>query len=364
MPKNIVKPLPIGKIRSDLGLSQEEMANLMGVGRSTVARCEDGTHKIDEKKIVMAQAIAVAYNNDRADKEKIKILLSDYSVEFAYAILLIDGIITDSTFEVDPRGFLREIIKDKCKVRFKLPLIFKIFEKKEADAISEFEKITLKYPDEINTHNESGLTPLMEAASRSTFDLFKIICRRADVNVKSPISHASALHYALYPNSNKHLNNDEIGQKEAIARLLIESGADVNARDLMGQDPLTLAAGQNFSVDLIELLVNQGAIINYCCKVSPLMNAACEGNIEIAKKLIDLGAKVNLQDKNGNTALHWAVKSNQIESFKILIESGGKVDEIKNHEGETPASMANKNRKEEFNLCIENQNSNHRKLRL
>ncbi len=358
MLKNTYKPFEITKARIDLELSQEEMAILMGVGRSTIARCEEGTYKLDPVKQEMAIAVAEAYKDERADRDKIKKLLADYLIEFAYVILLIDGLIPEPSIALDTRGFLREIIRDKYKCRYRKSLMFDIFDKDETFAMKMFEKIALKHSDELNSFNEDGLTPLMEAARRRMPELCRIMCTRVDVNIKSPKSRATALHYALYPEDGRGISDKELETKLSIAVLLVNNGADVNARDLLGQDPLTLAAGLRKSAALIEMLIGQGAFVNYIAKTSPLMNAVCKNNVEGVKTLLGKGALAGLRDRNGNTALHWAIKHSSAEVFALLYlkaknEVEGEVEDLKNRAGETILGLAQKKGNEAFLMVLE-----------
>jgi ankyrin repeat protein len=67
--------------------------------------------------------------------------------------------------------------------------------------------------------------------------------------------------------------------------------------------------------------------------------AAINGNIQIAAILIKAGARLNDQDKIGNTALHYAAERNQLEILKLLLDVGAPVDP-QNHDGMTPLMLA------------------------
>jgi hypothetical protein len=55
----------------------------------------------------------------------------------------------------------------------------------------------------------------------------------------------------------------------------------------------------------------------------PLMNAAVNGNVEIARDLLEAGASVNLATQTGNaTALHWAVFFHRLDIVRLLLEHG------------------------------------------
>ena len=65
------------------------------------------------------------------------------------------------------------------------------------------------------------------------------------------------------------------------------------------------------------------------------MNAATNAwNYEIAKMLIEKGANVNAQDKNGKTALFYASASNNDDVAVLLLKSGADAD-IKDNNGKT-----------------------------
>ena len=79
---------------------------------------------------------------------------------------------------------------------------------------------------------------------------------------------------------------------------------------------------------------------------TPLHEAAQEGHFEVAKYLIEKGAKVNAKNKLEETPIHKAVKSNEneksLEIVKLLIDQGANVKSQTIH-GATPLSIAIKN---------------------
>ena len=86
------------------------------------------------------------------------------------------------------------------------------------------------------------------------------------------------------------------------ARLLIESGANVNAIALNGVRPLGFAVLQNH-IDIVRLLLSNGAVsgINAIFQKSGttcLHIAVKNGNIEMVRLLLDMGSNPNLKAKN------------------------------------------------------------------
>ena len=63
---------------------------------------------------------------------------------------------------------------------------------------------------------------------------------------------------------------------------------------------------------------------------------------QLVREIIDLGAQVNIADKMGNSALHYAVINNNSEIVKILLNKGILKDH-KNSEGKTAQDIAKAN---------------------
>ena len=92
-----------------------------------------------------------------------------------------------------------------------------------------------------------------------------------------------------------------IGSPEAV-KLLLDSGADVNAKNQFEATALILGAGNPAKA---RMLVEKGADVNAKSKLgrTPLMIAAsCDGCSATVKLLLDKGADPNAKDKDGNTA--------------------------------------------------------------
>ncbi len=72
---------------------------------------------------------------------------------------------------------------------------------------------------------------------------------------------------------------------------------------------------------------------------TPLMKAACNGWEQIAAELIQTGAKLDLADKNGDTALHYTAQFTQPRVMKLLLDAGAKTD-LQDKWSQTPLTMA------------------------
>jgi ankyrin repeat protein len=111
------------------------------------------------------------------------------------------------------------------------------------------------------------------------------------------------------------------------AELLLKSGAQVNmtARNKLHVAPLHAAAAAH-RTDICRLLLDSGADVNARQQedVTALHEAAMSGQLELAKLLLERGADVDLKSANGKTALTYAMESGQKEMSDFLRQRGAK----------------------------------------
>ncbi|HXH26110.1 MAG TPA: ankyrin repeat domain-containing protein, partial [Vicinamibacterales bacterium] len=136
------------------------------------------------------------------------------------------------------------------------------------------------------------------------------------------------------------------GNVEA-ARLLVDAGADVNAREAWGgQSALMWAAAQR-QPEMVRFLVSRGADVDARGRVrqwerkviteprpkdmnkggfTPLLYAAREGCVECARHLVAGGADLDLPDPDGITPLNMALLNLHFEFAAFMIEAGADVN--------------------------------------
>ncbi|KAF4180178.1 hypothetical protein CNMCM8927_005287 [Aspergillus lentulus] len=112
-----------------------------------------------------------------------------------------------------------------------------------------------------------------------------------------------------FPCTPPTLHAAALGQNEAVARRLIELGADVNAVDKNGASPLTYAADNPTGTPA----------------ASPLHRAAYRGNIEAIKLLLAYGADVAARSSYNFLPWHHAAERGHYEAVVLLVEGGGDV---------------------------------------
>ncbi len=114
------------------------------------------------------------------------------------------------------------------------------------------------------------------------------------------------------------------GKREP-AEVLIQAGADVNARSLnpMRNTPLHAAAAGR-STELVRLLAEHGADVNACQEGgwTPLHAAAQNGDRDLVQLLIALGADVKLRAANQQNALDLALTGGHQNVVELLEENG------------------------------------------
>ena len=117
--------------------------------------------------------------------------------------------------------------------------------------------------------------------------------------------------------------------KENFAKLLVEYGADVNAKNTHGDTALMEAASFGH-LNVVKFLVEHGANVNAATILgmyagsTALIYASERGHVNIVKYLIKHGANINAKKKNGDTALSLAENNGHTEVARILQESGAR----------------------------------------
>ena len=109
-----------------------------------------------------------------------------------------------------------------------------------------------------------------------------------------------------------------------VAKLLIEKGADVNARNCLQETPLHRVASSYLA--MAKLLIEKGADVNArdSSQRTPLHNAARMDDTQTAALLIAKGADVNAKTNHGATALNRATSHGHEEIVQLLKQAGAK----------------------------------------
>ncbi len=121
----------------------------------------------------------------------------------------------------------------------------------------------------------------------------------------------------------------------------LAAGANINKKNRFGQSALMLAATMG-RLAVAELLVEEGADINAKDMEhgrSVLMFAVADGHLAVAELLIAKDVNVNAKNNDGYTALMFATIRGRLEIVKLLLENDADIT-IKNNWGETALGIA------------------------
>ena len=132
------------------------------------------------------------------------------------------------------------------------------------------------------------------------------------------------------------------GDLSKTKKLLI-SGANVNATDVEGHSPLMMAEActtRPGRPELVELLIANGAAVNLQARDgrTALMYAAKNGDTRAVKALLKSGASIKIADNEGETALMNAVRFSCDEgTIKALVDAGADL-KATDHKGHSALS--------------------------
>ena len=158
----------------------------------------------------------------------------------------------------------------------------------------------------------------------------------ADVNAyKSGYSAGTPLHRAVRKND------------LPMIEVLLDAGADVDARDGGGGTPLHVAANYSDKLAVSKVLLAAGADVNArdsnwntpLHELARFNHPLGDQSVELARILIDAGANVETRQRHGNTPLHYAARREEIPIVEVLLEAGADVH-ARNDDGETPLIKA------------------------
>jgi uncharacterized protein len=158
----------------------------------------------------------------------------------------------------------------------------------------------------------TGDTALMLAARTGTSGAVRILLDAgADVNAAETWGGTTPLMWAV---SEGHLD---------VARVLVAAGADVNARSYY----VAAANGRGFEGRTPVAARTDSRIEDFASGwLTPLMFAAREGHLELARLLVGAGADIDAQAGDSKTALVLAIFNGNYDLASFLVERGADVN--------------------------------------
>lgn len=186
-----------------------------------------------------------------------------------------------------------------------------------------------------NAQDADGRTVLIAAAARGDLEVVnKLLSRGADPNVKDKRSYTALSHAS------------EAMYEQVVDALLSRPEVDPNSRGLNSR-PVLLAYVWRDSKARVEKLLAHGADVNAqdADGDTALHGAAQTGNVEIMQMLLDKGANPNAQNHSGGTPLMWSAVYGHDDAARLLLSRGADMS-LKDSDGITAAEWAARNKRE------------------
>lgn len=200
-----------------------------------------------------------------------------------------------------------------------------------AKKCDECTKLLIEHGAEIDRKGKHGVTALMLAIKKWNFEV-----------VQRLVDSGSDLKIADDDGNTALLVGASVAFKDGI-QYLHEHGANVLVKNHNGDNALVLCAAYEFEAEkAAQYLIEAGVDVNEPNHdgVNALMAAAAaDDRFGTVDCLINAGAKVDMQDKHGNSALMKACEKGAYRSAQFLIDAKADLN-LKNADGDTALVVA------------------------
>jgi ankyrin repeat protein len=209
----------------------------------------------------------------------------------------------------------------------------------------------------VDTRNTHGANVLMEAAQMGHVSIIELLLQKE--TDQRALNEAILRDIEYQPTIIRQESSKVADQPEdadpfvKTVKLLLDKGADINARNEEGATLLIEAAGFG-RLAIVKMLIQKGADLEARSNNggTALHAAACDcalatmpDTYDVVKLLLEKGAAINAKDNEGYTPLMIASGGGVVKTdiVRLLLENGAKT-RLKNARGETAISIAQKDK--------------------
>ena len=167
----------------------------------------------------------------------------------------------------------------------------------------------------INKKDSNGGTALTVAAQSGHLAIVQLLLEKgADIEAKDILKETALM---------KAVRGGYFG----IVQLLLKKGADVEAKDRWNETATIKAAEYGYS-SVVQLLLEKGADVEAKNKwnQTALIRAARDGHLDVVQLLLEKGADIEAKDRLDTTALIKAALNGNKGVVQLLLEKGANID--------------------------------------
>jgi ankyrin repeat protein len=175
-------------------------------------------------------------------------------------------------------------------------------------------RLLIQHGADVNPKRDNEIPALVKAAEAGNVAVTsELLDHGADPNARTRLGQTALFSAAIKGH-------------DRVVEALLNGGADVDAKDKEGRSALLFLASEKktkskWTTDTLCLLCRHGADIEVRDQIkrTPLLWAATNSNIELARFLLEKHANVGATNNRGRTALHLSVESNDKEHREDMI---------------------------------------------
>jgi ankyrin repeat protein len=261
---------------------------------------------------------------------------------------------------IDQGAEFRIAVEDESAVQKPDPRVATFISAVRADNRRAVSKMLAENPGLVHARDAAGSTPLHHAAGFGSAAVMELLMAKgADANAGNKRK-STPLFWAIYDEAKVRLllqhganinarttdgrtliyQAASIDSGTSTLRLLLDKGVDPNVKTLTGMTPL-MAASARANLDAMRLLIARKADVNSrnAAGATALIAAAPTGNVEAVRMLLEKGADPNLRNKRNDSALGDAATAGVAETVKLLLDRGAEVN-VRDIRGYSPLLYA------------------------